>query len=75
MTRRKRSGISRPTPGQIDIIEMAMLEGEGGPMTESRVGFDCDGLEMKVRHDFAAKVLDYPGPVPKRLTADSPTGD
>ena len=47
--------------GQIDIIEMAMLEGEGGPMTESRVGFDCDGLEMKVRHDFAAKVMDYRG--------------
>ena len=47
--------------GQIDIVEMAMLEGEGGPMTESRVGFDCDGLEMKVRHDFAAKVLDFRG--------------
>ena len=46
---------------QIDIIEMATLEGEGGPMTESRVGFDCDGLELKVRHDVGVKVLDFRG--------------
>ena len=46
---------------QIDIIEMATLEGEGGPMTETRVGFDVDGLELKVRHDVGVKVLDFRG--------------
>ncbi len=48
-------------PGQIDVIEYAFLEGEEGPMVESRVGFDVDGLEVKARHDFAAKVIDHRG--------------
>jgi len=48
-------------PDQIDMIEYATLEGEDGPMVESRVGFDIDGLEVKARHDFAAKVLDWRG--------------
>jgi hypothetical protein len=30
-------------------------------MVESRVGFDVDGLEIKVRHDVAAKVVDHRG--------------
>lgn len=48
-------------PGQIDVLEYAFLEGEEGPMVESRVGFDVDGLEVKARHDFAAKVIDHRG--------------
>jgi hypothetical protein len=48
-------------PGQIDTIEYAYLEGEDGPMVESRIGFDVDGLEVKCRHDFAAKVIDWRG--------------
>lgn len=48
-------------PGQIDMIEYATLEGEAGPMVESRIGFDIDGLEVKARHDFAAKVIDWRG--------------
>jgi HK97 family phage prohead protease len=46
---------------QIDILEYAFLEGEEGPMTENRIGFDIDGLEIKARHDFAAKVVDHRG--------------
>jgi hypothetical protein len=46
---------------QIDVIEYAYLEGESGPTIESRIGFDIDGLEIKARHDFAAKVLDWRG--------------
>ena len=46
---------------QIDIVEMAMLEGSSGPMIESRVGFDSDGLEIKACHDCAAKILDWRG--------------
>ncbi|HXV60644.1 MAG TPA: peptidase U37, partial [Vicinamibacteria bacterium] len=49
------------SPMQIDIIVLGTLEGEGGPMVESRVGFDVDGLEIKVRHDVAAKVVDFRG--------------
>jgi hypothetical protein len=49
------------TPDQIDIIEYAYLEGEEGPMIESRVGWEVDGLEIKCREDFAAKVIDYRG--------------
>jgi phage major head subunit gpT-like protein len=48
-------------PSQIDLIEYAYLLGEDGPTLESRVGFDVDGLEIKCRHDFAAKVIDYRG--------------
>jgi hypothetical protein len=46
---------------QIDVLELATLEGAAGPMTESRVGFDVDGLEIKVRHDVVAKVIDWRG--------------
>jgi len=49
------------TPDQIDIIEYAYLEGEEGPIVESRVGWEVDGLEIKCREDFAAKVIDFRG--------------
>ena len=49
------------SPEQIDILELAMLEGEDGPVVESRIGFDVDGLEIKARHDVAAKVIDWRG--------------
>jgi hypothetical protein len=48
-------------PGAIDTLEYGYLEGEDGPFLESRVGFDVDGLELKARHDFAAKVIDHRG--------------
>lgn len=48
-------------PMQIDIFELAFLEGEMGPVVESRVGFDVDGLEIKARHDVAAKAIDWRG--------------
>lgn len=46
---------------QIDIIELVFLEGQNGPVIESRVGFDVDGLEIKCREDVGAKVLDHRG--------------
>ncbi len=48
-------------PSQGDTIEYAYLEGEAGPYVESREGFNRDGLEIKVRHDFAAKAIDWRG--------------
>jgi len=44
-----------------DIIEYAYLEGEEGPAVDSRIGFDIDGLEIKCRLDFDAKVIDWRG--------------
>ncbi len=49
------------SPDQIDLVEYGFLDGEEGPVVESRIGFDVDGLEIKCRHDFAAKVIDWRG--------------
>jgi hypothetical protein len=48
-------------PNQVDILEYGYLDGEEGPQIENRVGFDVDGLEIKCRLDFAAKVVDWKG--------------
>jgi hypothetical protein len=48
-------------PSQIDTIEYAFLDGQDGVYTETRIGFEVDGVEIKARHDFAAKAVDYRG--------------
>lgn len=48
-------------PAQIDIVELAYLEGQQGLFTETRMGFEVDGMEVKVRQDVAAKVIDWRG--------------
>lgn len=45
----------------IDMIEVARLQGETGPVMEQKEGFETDGLKLKIRYDFAAKVLDHRG--------------
>lgn len=47
--------------GQIDIIEVAFLEGQRGVYTEQRMGFEVDGLEIKARLDVGAKAIDWRG--------------
>lgn len=42
-------------------IEYAFLDGQDGVQTDQRIGFQVDGMEFKVRHDFGAGVLDYRG--------------
>jgi len=44
-----------------DVLELAMLEGQDGPLVEQEVGFIVDGIQMKVRHDVGAKVIDWRG--------------
>jgi flagellar biosynthesis GTPase FlhF len=44
---------------QCDIIEYAYLAGQEGIYTETRMGFDVDGMELKVREDFGAQILDW----------------
>ncbi|MBJ3774343.1 prohead protease/major capsid protein fusion protein [Acuticoccus mangrovi] len=48
-------------PAQIDGLEYAYLEGEEGPQTSTRAGFEVDGVEIKVRLDFGAAFLDWRG--------------
>jgi hypothetical protein len=45
------------------VLIYAYLEGQEGPYTENRQGFDVDGVEVKIRHDFAAAAVDYRGAV------------
>lgn len=46
---------------QIDTVEYCYLDGAEGPVIESDVGFDVDGISYKCRLDFAAKAVDYRG--------------
>jgi hypothetical protein len=48
-------------PARIDTVEYAYLEGQQGVYTEVRQGFEVDGIEIKARHDFAAKAIDWRG--------------
>ena len=48
-------------PAMIDTVEYAYLEGQEGVYTETRNGFEVDGTEVKARHDFTAKAIDWRG--------------
>jgi hypothetical protein len=48
-------------PGQIDMIELAYLQGQRGVYIETRNGFDVDGVEIKARLDVGAKAIDHRG--------------
>lgn len=45
----------------IDTVEYCYLDGAEGPVIESEMGFEVDGVSLKARLDFAAKVLDHRG--------------
>lgn len=46
------------SPNSSDTIELAYLEGQRGVYTETRVGFDVDGVEVKARLDVGAKTIE-----------------
>lgn len=48
-------------PAVIEGLEYSYLQGAEGPQTESRAGFDVDGVEVKIRLDFGAAFLDHRG--------------
>lgn len=50
-----------PNSAMVDTIVVATLEGQDGPYTETRQGFDIDGMEIKCRHDFGAAWADFRG--------------
>lgn len=47
--------------GQIDMVELARLEGTDGPQIQTRDGFDVNGMEIKIMHDIGAKAIDFRG--------------
>ena len=47
------------SPGVVDTFEYAYLEGEQGVFTETREGFEVDGMEIKARLVFGAGWVDY----------------
>lgn len=56
--------------GQVDTVEYCYLDGFEGAVIESEMGFEVDGMSMKCRLDFAAKVIDYRGLVRASGTAE-----
>jgi len=48
-------------PNAVDTIEYAYLEGYEGVFTETKQGFEVDGITVKCRHVFGAKAIDYRG--------------
>lgn len=48
-------------PAQQESIEYGYLSGQEGVYLEQRIGFDVDGIEIKARHDFGAKAVNFRG--------------
>jgi hypothetical protein len=48
-------------PGAFDVIELSHLLGQEELFTDTRVGFDVDGVENKARLDVGAAVIDHRG--------------
>ena len=46
---------------QVDTIEYCYLDGAEGPVLESELGFEVDGISYTCRLDFASKAIDYRG--------------
>ena len=48
-------------PAEVDGLEYAHLEGEQGPQVASQVGFEIDGVSIRVRLDYGAAFSDWRG--------------
>ena len=48
-------------PDMAPVLEYAHLAGAEGPQVETRLGWEVDGLEIKVRLDFGAGCVDWRG--------------
>ena len=44
---------------QADMLVMARLSGSEQPQIESKEGWDVDGVEFKIRHEFVVHALDF----------------
>lgn len=48
-------------PDQLAAVEVCFLEGQDGPRVDQAAHFDTDTVRFRVRHDIAAKAIDYRG--------------
>jgi hypothetical protein len=48
-------------PALMSCLEFAYLAGSPGPQTESRAGFEIDGVQTKVRLDYGAGFVEHRG--------------
>jgi hypothetical protein len=48
-------------PARVPVLQHAYLRGQRGIYTDTRVGFEVDGVEYKGRLDFSAKAAGYQG--------------
>jgi len=48
-------------PALVDSVVYGYLEGQEGAYIDSQIDFNSDGVVFKVRHDFAAAIVDYRG--------------
>ena len=48
-------------PPMVDGLEYAYLARSPGPQLESRLGFEVDGLQVRVRFDFGGGFVDWRG--------------
>ncbi|MCK1672720.1 HK97 family phage prohead protease [Bradyrhizobium sp. 150] len=46
---------------EVDELEYAHLAGAPGPQTETKIGFEVDGVQTKVRLDFGCGAVDWRG--------------
>lgn len=53
-------------PNQFTWFTRIYLEGQTAPSVEEKAGWDIDGIEIKVRHDFAAASRRWEGMVAMR---------
>ncbi|MGH0004863.1 prohead protease/major capsid protein fusion protein [Pseudovibrio ascidiaceicola] len=48
-------------PNTIDTIHYAFLSGQEGARVDTKEGWDIDGMELKIAHDFGASAIDHRG--------------
>lgn len=48
-------------PAVNPVLEYGNLEGQDGLFTDTRIGFDVDGVDFKARTDIGAAAIDYRG--------------
>lgn len=48
-------------PMRVAGLQYSHLEGEEAPYIETKAGFEVDGIQIKVRHDFGAGVIGHQG--------------
>ncbi len=48
-------------PSTIDTVHYAFLSGQEGARVDTKEGWDIDGMELKINHDFGAGAIDHRG--------------